>query len=387
MWEGARPRDDTEARATLDQLRARWLGPHHVDELLKRHRGEAARIEPPSPAIRAYLQELLARFPDIGEPGGDLSPWSDGPLINNASGPIMYFGFALGLAQLGAPFAANVAASHGLVCFDPQTETLWDDDLCLNAIRGWEGTRTIEPALSPIELDQFDAELRGTLEEHGFRRWALEPWNGWRVDEGPAGGFIRVEWTLVGHREPGAVLDAYLHVRNEIVEQAMLGCRVVRPRWAGPMQWTHVQRLEEAIEAPLPRTIAGYGDALSAARLISLRVEPIRAFVRLCADPAFLLTFEPLDRHRRAVAQALLGDTQGALAGIEAIAAGLGQRPRAEEWLRFADWVEFEFPSVASGLSAITEVDWEPPQRPFKPETPPLSEKRRALLRPAAGGS
>ncbi|MFD8342316.1 hypothetical protein ACFV2C_08495 [[Kitasatospora] papulosa] len=42
------------------------------------------------------------------------------PLINNASGPLFYFGMVFSKYQHAAQFAAERARTLGLVCFDPQ---------------------------------------------------------------------------------------------------------------------------------------------------------------------------------------------------------------------------------------------------------------------------
>ena len=83
---------------------------------------------PPSPAIAAYVAALLERYPDLTElddDAADDSPWADGPLIDNASGPFLYFAFVRGAALDEAwSFAVDTARSAGLVGFDPQSERL-----------------------------------------------------------------------------------------------------------------------------------------------------------------------------------------------------------------------------------------------------------------------
>ncbi|MGX7676780.1 hypothetical protein [Plantactinospora sp. DSM 117369] len=54
----------------------------------------------------------------------DVSPWSDGPLINNASGPIIYFAMRYSMAEEVSAEAARMAAERGLVCFDVQQDRL-----------------------------------------------------------------------------------------------------------------------------------------------------------------------------------------------------------------------------------------------------------------------
>ena len=110
VWEGERPATDEAAT----QIYARLM-----DEM------DAGRFDrPPSPAIRAYVDALLDKWPDITSDEGEHSPWADGPLINNASGPSIYFAMVWSKADEAAEFAAQLAAEHGLVCYDPQAETL-----------------------------------------------------------------------------------------------------------------------------------------------------------------------------------------------------------------------------------------------------------------------
>src|SRR5437763_12516527 len=74
----------------------------------------------PHPAIVADVHALLDRWPDITEDAGENSPWSDGPLIGNASGNLSYFGMVFSMADEASEFAVQLASQRGLVCFDPQ---------------------------------------------------------------------------------------------------------------------------------------------------------------------------------------------------------------------------------------------------------------------------
>ncbi|MFF3861420.1 hypothetical protein [Streptomyces sp. NPDC002209] len=111
VWEGVRPADD-EATATFKDLCRKHM----------RHMG--GQKSSPTPLIRQYVEALVARWPDLSldddEEDEDASPWSDGPLINNASGPMLYFGMVFSKHQEAASFAAGLARTRGLVCFDPQ---------------------------------------------------------------------------------------------------------------------------------------------------------------------------------------------------------------------------------------------------------------------------
>ncbi|MFD4237152.1 hypothetical protein [Streptomyces sp. NPDC058542] len=52
------------------------------------------------------------------------SPWSAGPLIDGASGPLVYFGLAWGRTEEASAHAAAVAEPMGLLCFDVQQDRL-----------------------------------------------------------------------------------------------------------------------------------------------------------------------------------------------------------------------------------------------------------------------
>ena len=98
----------------FEQLYGRFIGT-----------GEEA---PPTEAIRQYVSALLDRYPDLTELDDDAvddSPWADGPMIGNASGPIIYFAMVANEAAEGAwTYAVATARAMRLVAFDPQSGTL-----------------------------------------------------------------------------------------------------------------------------------------------------------------------------------------------------------------------------------------------------------------------
>ncbi|GGV26104.1 hypothetical protein GCM10010277_07460 [Streptomyces longisporoflavus] len=109
VWDGDRPRDDDQAGSTYDELYARYLGP------------EDAAV-PPTPRIGAYVEALTGRYPDNDDFGG--SAWVSTPVVDEASGPIVYLLMTYGRAEEVSAYAAALAHEHGLVCYDPQGECL-----------------------------------------------------------------------------------------------------------------------------------------------------------------------------------------------------------------------------------------------------------------------
>jgi hypothetical protein len=122
VWEGLPPTDDAAALATYRQLLEQWQDEGVVEAIHAKMRGEQTAYDP-TPAIAAYVAELLRRWPDSGDEI-DESPWADAPVINNATGPLFYFAMVYSKAEEAVTFAAELAANHGLNCFDPQSEHL-----------------------------------------------------------------------------------------------------------------------------------------------------------------------------------------------------------------------------------------------------------------------
>ncbi|MFJ2030853.1 hypothetical protein [Streptosporangium sp. NPDC087985] len=110
VWEGERPADDDTAGRVFTGLYN-----HYID-------GEADH--PPTERIASYVAALVERWCDITEDEDDTSPWSTGPLIGEASGPLIYFAMRWSMADEASAYAADLAKSMGLVCFDPQQDRL-----------------------------------------------------------------------------------------------------------------------------------------------------------------------------------------------------------------------------------------------------------------------
>jgi hypothetical protein len=117
VWDGQRPANDEEARAAFDDLCDRFLDPPRT---------------PPSAKIAAYVRALTARYPELAIGDDDEAEgvlWGSGPLIENASGPIVYIDLTLNsVFQQGWRYCVETASSHGLVAFDPQSAALANPD-------------------------------------------------------------------------------------------------------------------------------------------------------------------------------------------------------------------------------------------------------------------
>ncbi|MER6538633.1 hypothetical protein ABT215_33555 [Streptomyces sp900105755] len=110
VWEGERPADDKAAARVFTDLYERYV---HAD------------VEhPPAERIVAYVAALLEQWCDLTEDEEDTSPWSTEPLIGEACGPLIYFPLRWSMAEEASTYAAALAESMGLVCFDPQQKRL-----------------------------------------------------------------------------------------------------------------------------------------------------------------------------------------------------------------------------------------------------------------------
>jgi hypothetical protein len=103
VWKGDVPGDDKGAAEEFEHLYERYF----VESPRRAH-----------PAIRAYVEALVERWPEDG------GPWSTSPLIDSASGPIAYFSMVYSRAGEVSEGAAQLAAEHGLVCFDANRSAL-----------------------------------------------------------------------------------------------------------------------------------------------------------------------------------------------------------------------------------------------------------------------
>ncbi|WP_027342981.1 hypothetical protein [Hamadaea tsunoensis] len=110
VWEGERPASDEAAGEKFLALYERYV--------------ETSELEPPTERIRAYAMALLDRYPDISADEENDSPWSTAPLLGEAVGPLMYFPMVWSRCVEISAWAADLAAEHGLVCWDPQASKL-----------------------------------------------------------------------------------------------------------------------------------------------------------------------------------------------------------------------------------------------------------------------
>jgi len=102
VWEGARPADNVAAGRTYNEMFDRY--------------DDEEEETPATERIAAYVEALMRRWPQ-----NDAGPWSVEP---ETSGPFAYLCVVWSMADEVPAYAAKLAASMGLVCYDPQSEEL-----------------------------------------------------------------------------------------------------------------------------------------------------------------------------------------------------------------------------------------------------------------------
>lgn len=109
VWAGEPPASDDAAAARYAELCNLFEEP--PEEL-------------PDPTVVAFMNDLLARYPDITEDGSEDSPWSIGPMKDDILGTFTYLPMRYDKFADAMGFIVERANAHQLVCFDPQQERL-----------------------------------------------------------------------------------------------------------------------------------------------------------------------------------------------------------------------------------------------------------------------
>ena len=101
VWEGPPPLSNAHAASECQRLL------------------NAGSPQPATPAIHGFVDALLAVHPD--HPAGpDDGPWGAVPLLDNAEGPMLYFGVQAERIDEVLELVETTAAKMNLVAFDPQ---------------------------------------------------------------------------------------------------------------------------------------------------------------------------------------------------------------------------------------------------------------------------
>ncbi|WP_251023353.1 hypothetical protein [Streptomyces sp. ISL-10] len=90
VWDGERPLDNHQAGSVYDELYARYLESDDV-------------VVPPAPSTVAYVEALVDQYPDDVDGGVG---WASPPVIDEASGPIVYLSMSHGKAEEVSEYAS-----------------------------------------------------------------------------------------------------------------------------------------------------------------------------------------------------------------------------------------------------------------------------------------
>lgn len=110
VWDGPRPEDDATAGTVCSEMMRRYF---------------VGKGFEPTPAIRAFVEALTARWPEDTEHlRSDDSPWKFPPLMAEASGPALFLNLRFGVGERAAFVMADMAEECGLVTFDLYMEIM-----------------------------------------------------------------------------------------------------------------------------------------------------------------------------------------------------------------------------------------------------------------------
>ncbi len=112
FWQGPAPANNDEAAEEFER-RASFMEDDDVE------------FAPPTPEMQAFITELLRRFPPLDESSDeDTNVWATGPEPGDINGDFAYLTMTYPGAERAYDLVTETARKHGLVCFDPQNESL-----------------------------------------------------------------------------------------------------------------------------------------------------------------------------------------------------------------------------------------------------------------------
>ena len=217
VWEGDRPANDAAAAAEFNALYTRLI--------------ESEESVEPTARIAAYVAALLDRYPDIDTDAGEDSPWSTGPLLSEASGPLVYFPMVWSRCDEVSAWAAEVAEQHELNCYDPQREQLrtsWSQPwrFELTSARGRvfrdPDLDSVRRVLTRLTADNYFAVLTRSDDwymqvGYGERAGTRHGWYALERRDGTADEHYRAELTSV--EEVTDAFDAFLRQDSAILRR------------------------------------------------------------------------------------------------------------------------------------------------------------------------
>jgi len=128
-----------------------WAGPPPLNDASAEEEFER-RIEiledgdqrsPASPALEAFLDELLSLLPRLGGANDGASPWNTGPEPGDISGDFAYLTMTFPGARAALDTIIEVARRHRVVCFDPQLAAVLEPPGGTNPASNPSGLRSL----------------------------------------------------------------------------------------------------------------------------------------------------------------------------------------------------------------------------------------------------
>jgi hypothetical protein len=111
FWVGSNPTSDEEAAEEFER-RAAFMEDEDVE------------LRPATSTMQGFIRELLDRFPALDAHSDDDNIWATGPEPGDINGDFAYLTMTYPGAERAYDFVTQAARKHGLVCYDPQNDSL-----------------------------------------------------------------------------------------------------------------------------------------------------------------------------------------------------------------------------------------------------------------------
>ncbi len=227
VWEGPAPLSNAHAGSEFQRRMA--------------ERSQAAA----TPAIRRFVESLLAVHPDVDRPEGRQGPWADAPLVHCIDGSTAYLPVRSDRVDEVARLVEEHIAGQELVAFDPQAGTLVPSATAVARSSEFELPTSDE---LPVHLRAVLAEavaagrpLAGVLEQASTEFYVQ-----WLVREGRLTIEVQGEQVLPPELRLGGPARA---------QMAGLGFEEADPNWR--IRWSDGQDYVDQAALVLSRVLTG----------------------------------------------------------------------------------------------------------------------------------
>lgn len=148
---------------------------------------QEADPSPASPKLLAFVDALLARYPDLDDDNDTV--WAAGPLSDEIVGDFINMAVVWPRAEEAEGFIREAAHQHGLHFYDPQSETFYPCPSAETAGGAAQRRKELPDGLPPITSARLGCTLVFVVLVGAVAYW-----------HGPIGEFFGLLWALANAR-------------------------------------------------------------------------------------------------------------------------------------------------------------------------------------------